>query len=57
MGGEGRRGECTVKAALVARATDLQCSSISSISTSLVSSMPSATMARLSPTSIMSMPA
>jgi hypothetical protein len=46
-----------VKAPFVARATDLQWRSISSINTSLVSSMPSATMARLSPTSIMSMPA
>ena len=47
----------TVKAALVARATDRQCSSISSSKTSLVSSMPRATMAKLSPTRIMSMPA
>ena len=46
-----------MKAPFVARATDLQWRSISSISTSLVSSMPKATMARLSPTSIMSMPA
>jgi hypothetical protein len=46
-----------VNAPFVARATDLQCSSISSINTSLVSSMPMATMARLSPTNIMSMPA
>ena len=41
----------------MARATLRQCSSISSISTSLVSSMPRATMARLSPTRTMSMPA
>jgi hypothetical protein len=47
----------TVKAAFVARATDLQCSSISSSRTSLVSSIPNATMAKLSPTKIMSMPA
>ena len=46
-----------MKAPLVARATDRQCSNISSTSTSLVSSMPSATMARLSPTRIISMPA
>lgn len=42
---------------MVALATDRQCNSISSTRTSLVSSMPSATMARLSPTSTMSMPA
>ena len=46
-----------MNAVFVARATDRQCSSISSISTSLVSSIPRATMAKLSPTSIMSMPA
>ena len=46
-----------MKAALVARETDRQCSSISSMRTSLVSSMPRATIARLSPTRIMSMPA
>jgi hypothetical protein len=46
-----------VKAPFVARATDLQWSSISSINTSLVSSMPNATIARLSPTNIMSIPA
>lgn len=46
-----------MKAALVALATDRQCSSISSTMTSLVSSMPSATMARLSPTRTMSTPA
>lgn len=46
-----------MKAPLVARATDLQCSNISSTSTSLVSSIPRATMARLSPTRIISMPA
>lgn len=37
--------------------TDLQCRIISSRSTSLVSSMPKATIAKLSPTSIVSMPA
>ncbi len=42
---------------MVARATDRQCSSISSTRTSLVSSMPRATMARLSPTRMTSMPA
>jgi len=59
MHGFGKRnnGGHTVKAALVARATDRQCSSISSTITSLVSSIPRATMARLSPTRIMSMPA
>lgn len=46
-----------MKALLVALATDRQCKSISSSRTSLVSSMPSATMARLSPTRIISMPA
>lgn len=49
--------ELTVKAALVALATERQCNSISSTRTSLVSSMPKATMARLSPTSTMSTPA
>lgn len=47
----------TVKADLVALATLRQCNSISSTSTSLVSSMPRVTMARLSPTRIMSIPA
>lgn len=47
----------TVNAAFVALATDRQCSNISSTTTSLVSSIPNATMARLSPTRIMSMPA
>lgn len=47
----------TVKAALVARATDRQWRSISSSRTSLVSAMPKATMARLSPTRMVSMPA
>ncbi len=47
----------TVKADFVARATERQCKSISSTRTSLVSSMPMATMARLSPTRTMSMPA
>jgi hypothetical protein len=46
-----------VKAALVALETLRQCSNISSNNTSLVSSMPNATMARLSPTKIISMPA
>lgn len=46
-----------MNADLVALATDLQCNSISSSSISEVSSIPNATMARLSPTSIMSMPA
>lgn len=46
-----------MKAAFVARATERQCSNISSTATSLVSSMPRATMAKLSPTRIMSMPA
>lgn len=46
-----------MKADLAPLATDRQCSNISSSMTSLVSSMPSATMARLSPTSITSMPA
>ena len=46
-----------MKAAFVALATDRQCSSISSTRTSLVSSMPRATIARLSPTSTMSTPA
>lgn len=46
-----------MKAALVARATDRQCSSISSSKTSLVSSIPKATMARLSPTRMRSIPA
>lgn len=41
----------------VARATERQCSSISSTRTSLVSSIPIETMARLSPTRIMSTPA
>ncbi|CRK12260.1 hypothetical protein BN1723_017277 [Verticillium longisporum] len=56
-GGDSARMVLTVKALLVARATDRQCNSISSTSTSLVSSIPKATMARLSPTRIMSMPA
>lgn len=47
----------TVKADLVALATLRQCNSISSTSTSLVSSMPRATMARLSPTRMISIPA
>lgn len=47
----------TVKADLVARATERQCRSISSTKTSLVSSIPMATMARLSPTRTKSMPA
>lgn len=47
----------TVNADLVALATLRQCKSISSTSTSLVSSMPRATMARLSPTKMMSIPA
>lgn len=41
----------------MALATDRQCSSISSTMTSLVSSIPSATMARLSPTRTISTPA
>jgi hypothetical protein len=47
----------TVNAPLVARATERQCNNISSTRTSLVSSMPMDTMARLSPTRMMSMPA
>lgn len=47
----------TVNADLVALATLRQCNSISSTKTSLVSSIPSATIARLSPTRIISIPA
>ena len=47
----------TVNADFVARATLLQCRIISSNTISLVSSMPNATIARLSPTKIMSIPA
>lgn len=47
----------TVNADVVARATDRQCISISSTSTSLVSSIPRATIAKLSPTRTMSIPA
>lgn len=50
-------GGFTVKALLVALATERQCRSISSSKTSLVSSIPRATIAKLSPTRIMSMPA
>lgn len=46
-----------MKADLAPLLTLRQCSIISSSSTSLVSSMPRATIARLSPTSTMSMPA
>lgn len=47
----------TVKADLAARATLRQCKIISSSVTSFVSSIPSATMAKLSPTKIISIPA
>lgn len=47
----------TVNADLVALATLRQCRSISSTRTSLVSSIPKATMARLSPTRTISIPA
>jgi hypothetical protein len=53
-----RRGRRrTVKAMLTARLTERQHMIISSSVTSLVSSSPMDTMARLSPTRIMSMPA
>jgi hypothetical protein len=51
------RGRLAVNADLVARATERQWSSISSNNTSLVSSIPKATIAKLSPTNIMSIPA
>lgn len=47
----------TVNAVLVALDTLRQCNIISSNTTSLVSCIPSATMAKLSPTKIMSIPA
>jgi hypothetical protein len=47
----------TVKAAFAALDTDRQWSNISSTNTSLVSSIPKATIARLSPTRIVSIPA
>ena len=47
----------TVKAVFAALDTERQCSNISSKSTSLVSSIPKATIAKLSPTSTISMPA
>jgi hypothetical protein len=46
-----------VKADLAARDTERQWSSISSTSTSLVSSIPRATIAKLSPTRMISIPA
>ena len=52
--GEGDR--LTMNALLVARATERQCSIVSSSVSSLVSCMPSATMARLSPTKTTSIP-